>query len=536
VARVLLRLKLRLLWAGLRTGGGRGAVGFVLALLWSLVAGVVIGGLFVLARTLDARPATDATAIAFAVVLLGWVLGPVVVAGSEGTLESDRLALFPLSRRQLMPGLLLAAVAGFGGLATVLILVGAVIGMAAPSPLALVTVAAAACHLLLCAGLSRLVTTAISGAVRTRRWRDVALFAGPLLGLSVNVAIQVLTRAAIPTEPGQPGHAAGLVRGIATVARFFPSAPAALAIGYARAGRIGLALLSLVAAAALVVGVVALWGRVLDRVLTSAGTRGGRLRGEARRPLIPRWLPFLPANRLGAVAAKELRLTWRDPRQRAALLAAMFIGFVPAFSLRVFTSTNPRLALAAALPAYALASTATNQYGYDGAAHWTNVAAGDDPAADLGGKNLARLVITAPFVALLAAVAVWRASSLAYLVPGVALAAGAFGMNLGFADIASVVAPLPMPDNPSNVFSAGNSGRGLAAVGPTLGVLFGGLVFSAPLLIVLLVTSSPAVLSLASMGCVLWGAGGWWLGFGYAVRRSLPRQPELLAALSTRAT
>jgi ABC-2 type transport system permease protein len=536
VARVLVRLKLRLLWAGLRTGGGRGAVGFVLALVWSLMAGVVIGGLFLLARTLDARPATDATAIAFAVVLLAWVLGPVVVAGSEGTLEADRLALFPLSKRQLMPGLLLAAVAGFGGVATVLILLGAVIGMAPPSPLALVTVMAAACHLLLCAGLSRLVTTAISGAVRTRRWRDVALFAGPLLGLSVNVAIQVLTRAAIPTAPGQPGRGPGLLRGIATAARFSPSGPAALAIGHAREGRIGLAVLSLAVAASLVVAVVALWGRVLDRVLTSAGSRGGNVRGAARRPLIPRWLPFLPANRLGAVAAKELRLTWRDPRQRAALLGAMFVGFLPAFSFRLFTSTSPRLALAAALPAYALAATATNQFGYDGAAHWTNVAAGDDPAADLGGKNLARLVITAPLVALLGAVAVWRAGDITYLVPGLALAVGAFGMNLGFADIASVVAPLPMPDNPSNVFSAGNSGRGLAAIAPSLAVLFGGLLFSAPLLIPLLVASSPAVLSLTSMACVLWGLGGWRAGFGYAVRRAAPRQPELLAALSARAT
>jgi ABC-2 type transport system permease protein len=236
------------------------------------------------------------------------------------------------------------------------------------------------------------------------------------------------------------------------------------------------------------------------------------------------------------VAAKDLRLTWRDPRQRAALLGAMFVGFLPAFGSRVLTSTNPRLVLAAALPAYAIAATSTNLYGFDGPALWTNVAAGDDPASDLGGKNLARLVLTVPFVVVLAAVAVWRVHSVTFLVPGLALAVGAFGMNLGFADIASVVAPLPMPDNPSNVFSAGNSGRGLAAVLPSMMVLFGGLLLSVPLLVPLFKSSSPAVLSLTSSACVLWGLGGWWAGFRFAVRRSAPRQPELLAALSARAT
>lgn len=534
MARVLVRLKLSLLRAGLRSGGTQGRLGFALALLFAVFLGGLGGGLFLFARLIqDARLATDVVAIAFGLLLVTWVLAPIVTAGAEGTLEPDRLALFPLSPRQLMPGMLLAAVVGFGGLTTVLVLIGVVGGTAPVSPLALITVAAVACELLVCVGASRLVTTAISGAARSRRWRDLALFIGPVLALVINLGIQAGSRAALPTGPGvDTSRGPEAVHTMASIARFLPSGPAALAVGHARDGRIGLAFVSLAGSVVVLVVAVALWGRVLQRVLTSSGGgAGAKLGGSARRPLLPTWLPFLPANRLGAVAAKELRLTWRDPRQRAAVLGALCAAVFPAFSFRVLFSTNPKLVLAAALPAYMLAATATNQYGYDGAAHWTNVAAGDDPAADLGGKNLARLLIALPFVLVLAWLATWRAGDTRFVLPALALAVAAFGVNLGLANVASVMAPLPMPDNPSNVFSAGNSGRGLAAAGPALGVMFGGMFLCGPLLLAMVAGSSTPELVAASLVAVNVGAVGWWSGYRAAVRRSEGRQPELLAAL-----
>src|SRR5207247_1799142 len=111
-----------------------------LAAALGLVGGI---GLSVLRFAPD-RIVDDVVPGAFAGLLAIWVLGPLVSVGSEGTLEVDKLALFPLTGRQLMPGLLLAAMVGAGGLTTVLIAAGAVIGTAPASPALVLTIIAAA--------------------------------------------------------------------------------------------------------------------------------------------------------------------------------------------------------------------------------------------------------------------------------------------------------------------------------------------------------------------------------------------------------
>jgi ABC-2 type transport system permease protein len=317
------------------------------------------------------------------------------------------------------------------------------------------------------------------------------------------------------------------------VVRLLPSSPAALAIGFARQGRVPMSLVALAAALVLPVVVVVLWSRALERVLTTAGGAGSVRAGD-ERPLLPRWLPFLPRNRTGAVAAKELRLTWRDPRQRVAVISSVFAAVLPAVSLRLLSSSDPRLVLAAALPAYVLGANTTNLYGFDGQAHWTNVAAGDDARSDLLGKDLARALVALPIVVLAVIGLSARAGTARYALPALGLAAAGFGVNLGLGTLTSVLAPLPMPDNPANLFSTGNTGRGLAAAGPALGVLFGGVLLLAPLFVPLLVVhGSGRLLGLAEIG-VLYGFGGWRVLFGLAVRRSSPRQPELLEALSNK--
>src|SRR5262249_57687751 len=54
------------------------------------------------------------------------------------------------------------------------------------------------------------------------------------------------------------------------------------------------------------------------------------------------------------------------------------------------------LALVALLPASGLT---LNQFGLDGAALWSTIVAGNNPRADLTGKNIATAVIVVPLVA-----------------------------------------------------------------------------------------------------------------------------------------
>ena len=533
MAKVLVRLKLALLKAGLATAGIQGRLGAAFSLFVAVCVGLTGGAGLLAIRLLDGPAATDAASASMAFVLAVWVFGPIVAVGSEGTLDPDRLAPFPLTRSQLMPGLLLSSLIGFGGLVSALLFLAILAAMVPASPLALVTVAALTCQLFLCAALSRFVGTLLSGATRNRRWRDLALLAGPLLALGLNVGLQVMSRSVTTFDD----------RGVPDPARFdgprlvarIAGGPAAYAVGLAREGRALAALAALAAGVALLVAVLWAWGATLERALTSGKGSGVRA-GRAPRPLRPKLLPFLPPGRMGAIAAKELRLSWRDPRQRVALFGVVFAAVVPVFSLRALSSTSPRLLLLAALPAFILGTQSTNQYGFDGPAHWVSVATGDDPRPELVGKNLARLVIALPCVALAVSGLSLRAASIEFAVPTVGLAAAGFGIAMGLGNWFSVTSPVPLPDSTANVFSAGNTGQGLAAAGPALAVLFGGLLLVSPLLVAILVTGSSTVArTVLGLAGVAIGVVAWRVGTSRAVRAVRHRQPELLAELSVRA-
>jgi ABC-2 type transport system permease protein len=531
MAWVLVRLKLALLRAGLETAGIHGRLGAALALVLGLAFGFLGGFALSAARFVDPADATDVTCGGLALLFVIWVLGPIVAAASDGTLDPDRLSPFPLTRAQLIPGLLLGALVGFGGLVSVLCLAGTFVGMAPASPLVVVTVVALVLHLLLCAAASRLVATAISGAARSRRWRDVALVAGPLVAVGINVGLQLVSRSFGESATGRQIGGLGPLR---TTGRIL-GGPAALAVGMAREGRSLEAFAALLLAAVLLVTLLVGWAIALERVMTSDG--GSRTRTSDRssplRPRVVAWL--LPAGRLGAVAAKELRLAWRDPRQRVNLFGALFGAAVPLFSLRTLSSSSPRILLVAALPAFVLGTQATNQFGYDGPAHWVSVATGHDPRPELLGKNLARLLLAVPFVAGALVVLTLRVRDVDFLVPALGLAAAAYGTAVGIGNWFSVASAIPLPESRTNVFSAGNTGQGLAAAGPALASLFGSMLLLSPLAIpLLLVDARPALQVLGLVGAAVGGLA-WTAGTRAALRYWRTRQPELLAVLSERA-
>src|SRR5439155_20468621 len=157
-------------------------------------------------------------------------------------------------------------------------------------------------------------------------------------------------------------------------------------------------------AAAAVAVLLGVWAYALQRTLTTAEATGARTPerrgGRAALSLFPRWLPFLPRTRVGAVAARELRYVVRDPRRRVMLLYGLLM---PAFALLPLLAQgqlhHPEAVLAALSVTFFLGGLgALNQLGVDGPAYWTNVAAGNDPRSDLAGKNLAAAVYTLPAV------------------------------------------------------------------------------------------------------------------------------------------
>ena len=113
----LLRLRFRVLGNQLTSSVWQ-LIGFILGMLWAAFAlllvwaGVIavgFAGLDVLRLVVTGGGA---------VLLLGWTLGPVLIAGVDTTLDPDKLAPFPISTDRMMVALTAAGLTGIPGIAT----------------------------------------------------------------------------------------------------------------------------------------------------------------------------------------------------------------------------------------------------------------------------------------------------------------------------------------------------------------------------------------------------------------------------------
>jgi ABC-2 type transport system permease protein len=529
VIRYFALLKLSLLRNGFRLGWQQ-AVGMVTAVL--IAVPVSLSSAALLAVTPRLRPDVG-EALLFAVFLLlvvGWVAGPLVAFGTDETLDPSRLALLPLRPRQLMPGLLLASSLGVAPLATLLVLAGAVVGFL---PLGLgvpLVVAAALVQFLLCIVTSRAVTTALSTVLRTRRARDLSIVLVSLAVLAVALGGPILTGMvhALSQDEGEV---------VLRVVRLLPPGLTAGAMVDAAHGRLGTAAAELAGAGLAVLLLGWAWLAATRRLATTVEPRSAA--GDQPGDLFPRLAWFLPRNRVGAVAAKELRYAGREPRLRVSwIFAWLFALAVPVVVAAATPLRRPEMVLVVPALVWLTNVNTLNQFGFDGRAYWIHVATPEDPRADLVGKNLAAALLTLPLVlaggvALAAVTGGW-----AYLPVAVGVGAGLLATMLGVGNYASVRVPQPMPEMTSNLWALSHTGHGattaliqLAAFSvqsftlvPVVGLLLLGLFVWAPALI------AAPLLGLA------YGVAMWHAGLRLATDWLTAHQPELLTTLNPRRT
>ena len=99
------RLKLRLLRNGL--GIGQGAVLFGIGAFGAGVLGLT--GFAALAAARGDASGPDLAIVVFGLATLGWTIFPVLGFGNDETLDPQRLATLPLTRLQLVTGVLTAS-------------------------------------------------------------------------------------------------------------------------------------------------------------------------------------------------------------------------------------------------------------------------------------------------------------------------------------------------------------------------------------------------------------------------------------------
>lgn len=509
---LVVRLKLRLLRGALRSPARLALV--LLGAAFGLLVVALLGAALVYLRDTPATVAAAGTLVA-AVLAIGWATVPIAAFGVDETLDVSRLALLPIRRDRLLAGLLAGALIGVPPLLTALLVgvtVAAVVTSWPAVPVAVVAFVLLLAMLLL---LGRVTTSALSRLLRSRRGRDLAV----VVGLFVVLAAQ-LPRLLVENLDEQR-----LVR-IGEVLRWTPPGAAVRAVADAAAGSWGPALLSLAYSAATVALLLAGWYAALGAALTvvDASTTSARRRSGLR------------GGRLGAVAGKDLRYAWREPRLKFSWLQMMVFGVaVPGFAL---WDEGRFLPLAAAtFSALLVAALQFNLLGPEGTAFWlTVVTTGTerDARTDLAGRNAATAAVAlawiVPAAVVLAAVA---GSGVRSVLVSVGAAAAVLGAGLAVGTVISVLAPYPMPDQPSAAFTGPGPGRGCLA-----GVLWivGALVTVAlalPAVVPALAwgDSWPVALAVAAGGPA-WGACLAWVGRRIAAQHLVTRLPELLVAVT----
>jgi ABC-2 type transport system permease protein len=293
-----------------------------------------------------------------------------------------------------------------------------------------------------------------------------------------------------------------------------------------------------VALAALIAVLLVLWHAALRYALTAADTSASpkhrhRERAESL-PLFPRFFRWLPHDRVGAVAAKDLRYFMRDPRRRAALIGALTVPMVLFLSTVTSRAPSPASTLLGLLALFPASQLSLNQFGLDGAATWTYLTSGDDPGKDMTGKNIATAMFVVPFVVLASVAFAVASDGWAYLPLTLGLLPGVLGVLLGVGNVASVVVPYAVAERRNPL--ASSSGQGCLTALTSLAGLALELVLLVPAAVIVVIALATLPLAAATVlgvgAASAYGFVAWWGGRRIATARVAPRLPELLEAVS----
>ncbi len=527
------RLKLRLLRNGLLRNPKRLPLVIIAALIPLPIAATMFAAIADASN--QPHPSTIVT-LACGTIMLAWITVPVLGYGNDDTLDPTIFALFPFTTGQLMRGMLAAAVVGIGPLFTVFALSGTLVAFVSDVPTLLASVALIAVQLLSAVTLSRAITTSLGSMLASRRGRDIAM----LITVALLVVAELLNT---QLQRNLGAKSSNTFDRLAGFARWSPPGIVGRAFAGLATHDWALVAVALAVHAGIIVVSVVLWTRALartvDRPMVAPKTASHRHPSERARARSARsifvHMNFLPKNRTGAVAARELRAFRRDPRRAAMLIPAITVPIVWALSLRPSGAK-----LSDGIPLFALAGIVfTNRYsanllGVDGSAYWPHIVEGSAPYSDLVGKQLAISLVITPLVIVLAMGFGVVAGAYAAALLTILLIPTVLGIHLGIGVISSARFPQAIPErgNPFGTMNGQGCANGIAAVV----MLMIELLLLLPVGIALIlairfqIVVVPVILALSyAMGWFIWRTAT-----RYASEYLAPRLPELLALIDAK--
>ncbi|MBK5268899.1 MAG: hypothetical protein JJE47_15880 [Acidimicrobiia bacterium] len=441
---VFARLKLRTLFNIARSG--KWPVLAVLAIVMIGGFGVGFAWLvrFVIERV-DGDPVV--VGIIYSAVALIWIVGPIVMASIDQTLEPRSFENYPLTRHQMAAGLTVAGMISPGSAFTLLLVGGVAAGQtdalgwgwaAAGAWVAAVLVWA------LCLLEARFLTTFLSDMLRWRRGREIVSLAALMLLVLPSLVPVTFVDSANPDFGW-----------VSRVVRWNP---------FGALGGVGASLMEgdwissigvLSLGLALSAGMVSGFGWALGRLSIQTGdtTPVQRLKstglgfGSSR----------LMSGPVGAVTAKELKYLRRDLRVKGQLLASVIIIVGLAYSALTGQLGSWAPMTVSAVSFALLAPLMFNTFGLDGGSFWMYVLSGVRGRQVLAGKIVAYLLAATPVLLVVTGLLAWSGRSISYLGAGFLTAMATSGLFVGVGAVVAVYAAYQLPEE--NLFATRTAGQ-----------------------------------------------------------------------------
>jgi ABC-2 type transport system permease protein len=522
MVRNLAGLKSRLFWNGLRSDRQRQIGLPLIAALVIWMGWRLSGAHHATLGYISPEAVPDYLGWAALVLFVAWVILPVVIFPIDENLDPQQLATLPASRPQLVAGLTAAAFISVPVIA-LLAVVGTTL---AQRPAALwLTLPAGTIFLVMLMVGSQGFTTLMSAVFHTRRGRDLAVFLIMGIGLASFAGYQAIRGAidAAGLEAAATGHSLD-----AWWWALAPAAPAR-AISAAWQGEWPLAIAALLVAVGWTGLLVLGWERILRWMLVTPRQESAPSSERRKSGLASgRWeVPFV-------IARKELRFYLRDPRQRLVwtgtvifvglAVAALVVGSAGFAQFRTkewLPMLAPVLVLMVGLP------IALNQFGWERNAASYLFALPAKPRALIIGKNMAAMTGLIAETLFLSILLAWFSSSWRWVGLVVPLALGAILCLLAVGNIVSVLSPLRLPREGTDMFAQATEQGFLALISQVVSFFTIGLLLVLPASITVLTVDFGEVIAPWFTTVFTIGWGVFWyaisLGIsGWLLRRRIP--------------
>ncbi|WP_069805140.1 hypothetical protein [Thermogemmatispora onikobensis] len=351
--RWLLWLRWRLFVRGL-TRNPQSAISFVVAALFlALCCGGSAFGLTMAYRLMAPPGNVELLYVSLTVITFFWILLPVFQYGQNEGLDISKLLQFPLTRGEMMVGLLIAQFIDLLSFGLLLWLAAIILGFTLSPGLLLVNIVAMLIFFGFAVSCSQLVMALLSGLLQNRRFRDLSYMI-VILGFALfYIAQQFLLRGIFVQN-----FAKGLMqRQYSHYLAWFPPGWIARAIEAGLGGNWLASLGWLLLALFLTLILLYLWLWVLERVVTQPEVGGRNQAGRRSQRVAPvvsgsglmppataaaaiptlaqgqtgaasSWLARFLSPQTLAIAAKDLRYFRRDPQLLGQLIMPLVVACV----------------------------------------------------------------------------------------------------------------------------------------------------------------------------------------------------------------